>query len=90
MLGIWGLPHQIIEAVAFQHTPGLVAQSEFDLLAVLATAETLALADMPNAFGLSESVEGAIDERYLCSLQAPYDWREAQRRATNALRELSV
>lgn len=90
LLGIWGLPYQIIEAVAFQHTPQQVVQSEYDVLAVLATAETLAFADRPNAFGVSESVEGVIDERYLQSVQAPYDWPEAQRRASSALRELSV
>jgi HD-like signal output (HDOD) protein len=90
LLGIWGLPYQIIEAVAFQHAPAQVGQSELDLLAVLAIAETLALADAPNAFGVSEAVEGAIDECYLRALHAPYDWSEAQRRATNALRELSL
>lgn len=90
LLGIWGLPYQIIEAVAFQHAPAQVAQSEFDLLAVLATAKALALADSPNAFGVGEAVEGCVDESYLRSLQAPYGWAEARRRATNALRELSL
>jgi HD-like signal output (HDOD) protein/ActR/RegA family two-component response regulator len=90
LLGLWGLPHQIIEAVAFQHAPQLVAQSEYDLLAILATAKTLALDGMPNAFGVNERVEGTIDESYLQSLHAPFDWREAQRRAVNALGESSI
>jgi HD-like signal output (HDOD) protein len=88
LLGIWGLPFTIIEAVAFQHTPQHIAQDHFDLLAVLATAETLALADTPNAFGVADSGETRIDADYLRRLNAPFDWDEAMRRAETATGEL--
>lgn len=81
LLGIWGLPHPLIEAVAFQHNPKLVPQTEFDLLAALATARTLAYADTPNAFGVIETIDTGIDEEYLQSLHAPFNWAEAQQRA---------
>jgi HD-like signal output (HDOD) protein len=90
LLGIWGLPRPVIEAVAFQHTYRNVQQSEFDLLAALVTAETLALADTTNAFGVRERSEGRVGEDYLKSLNAPFDWAEAQRRAASALGEVST
>jgi HD-like signal output (HDOD) protein len=90
LLGIWGLPYSVIEAVAFQHTPAQVRQTEFDLLAALATAETLALADTPDAFGVKSSNHAAVDGEYLRAVNAPFDWAEAQRRAAKACGELAI
>lgn len=83
LLGIWGLPYPIIEAVAFQHTPQLVRQTEFDLLAALVVAETVVLAGTTNAFGVCEGVEIPIDDEYLRSVNSPFDWNEVQRRAAS-------
>jgi HD-like signal output (HDOD) protein len=80
LLGIWGLPHPIIEAIAFQHTRQRVPQTHFDLLATLVTAQALASADTPNAFGMIEAPDQDIEE-YLRPLHPPFDWAEAQRRA---------
>jgi HD-like signal output (HDOD) protein len=88
LLGLWGLPHSVIEAVAFQHCPEKIPQTEFDVLAALVTAEKLGLADKPNAFGLIRRANPAIGPEYLRSLHAPFDWSEAEQRAANALREL--
>jgi HD-like signal output (HDOD) protein/ActR/RegA family two-component response regulator len=41
LLGLWGLPYAVIEAVANHHTPRRVAQKDFDLLAALAVAQAL-------------------------------------------------
>ena len=41
LLGIWGLPFSIVEAVAFHHEPGLGTVSDPELLAVLHVAEVL-------------------------------------------------
>lgn len=88
LLGIWGLPHSVIEAVAFQHTPQRIYQTQFDLLAALVTAEALTLADHSNAFGVTEKSEAVINDEYLRRLSAPFDWAEAQRRAQQAIGEL--
>jgi len=41
LLGLWGLPYPVIEAVAHHHQPDRVPQQEFDLLAVIHTAQLL-------------------------------------------------
>jgi HD-like signal output (HDOD) protein len=85
LLGIWGLPHSIIEAVAFQNTPRRIAQTQFDVLAALATAEALAGGDGSCSH---RDPESRVDEAYLRDLDAPFDWAEAQLRAQRAVGEL--
>ena len=84
LLGIWGLPHPIIEAIAFQNTPRRVPQTQFDLLAALVTAKVLVSADTPGPFGVIETAVEEIDDTYLGPLNAPFDWAEAQRRAADS------
>lgn len=85
LLGIWGLPYPVIEAVAFQHSPQRVAQARFDVLAALVTARSLQATNEPLVSGVAENCEAVVDARYLQALQAPFDWAEAQERvrATN-------
>jgi HD-like signal output (HDOD) protein len=85
LLGIWGLPHAIIEAVAFQNDPGQIHQTGFDVLAALVTAEKLTPADKSYAPHSCASGASDIDEAYLRKLNAPFDWAEAQARAQRAL-----
>lgn len=42
LLGLWGLPYPIVEAVANHHCPKRVPQGEFDMLAAVHVADTLA------------------------------------------------
>lgn len=86
LLGLWGLPHPVVEAVAFQHAPQAVAHSEFDVLAALAIAESLTGADTPDNAVAAAPSESAADA-YLRSLHAPFTWSEAQERASEALGE---
>jgi HD-like signal output (HDOD) protein len=90
LLGIWGLPHTIIEAVAFQNDPRKTNQTQFDVLAALATAERLTAADSSNAGATFVSSASDVDEAYLRDLQAPFDWVEAQARAQRAVGELQA
>jgi HD-like signal output (HDOD) protein/ActR/RegA family two-component response regulator len=85
LLGVWGLPYPVIEAVAFQHCPQRVRQKRFDVLAALVVAQTLQAGGEPLVRGAVESCEVAVDARYLQALHAPFDWAEAQQRvcATN-------
>ncbi|HEY3785782.1 MAG TPA: response regulator [Steroidobacteraceae bacterium] len=91
LLGIWGLPYPVIEAVAHHHQPQRVTQSDFDVLAALAIAHSLAQVDDSSAFDLALPPDPKVDERYLASLKAPYSWNEAERRvaATVELEEVS-
>jgi HD-like signal output (HDOD) protein len=42
LLGLWGLPHAIIEAVAYHKQPQLVAHSAFELVDIIYVADHLA------------------------------------------------
>lgn len=42
LLGLWGLPYPIVEAVAHHHAPGRVNQRRFDVLAAVHIANALA------------------------------------------------
>jgi putative nucleotidyltransferase with HDIG domain len=80
LLGLWGLPYPVIEAVAHHHTPESVAQSEFDPLAAVAIAHALLPEDDTSAFDASLPPDFDVDARFLGSVSAPFDWQEAERR----------
>lgn len=63
LLGLWGLPMPIVEAVAYHHTPAEVPQHEWGPLGVVHVAVSLALGDSPDLeylerMGVTESLEG--------------------------------
>jgi HD-like signal output (HDOD) protein len=80
LLGLWGLPYSIVEAVALHHTPATVTPHGYDLLGALAVAHTLL--DPSNAHALvgAGAANPAIDAAFFSSLSAPFDWEEAKRR----------
>ena len=77
LLGIWGLPFPVIEAVAYHHTPESISQSEMDPLGALALAHALLPVDDTEAFNAPLVPDPKVDARFLASLNAPYDWTEA-------------
>ncbi len=80
LLGLWGLPYSIVEAVALHHAPTGVTPHGYDLLGALAVSH--ALLDTSGAHALigSGNADLGVDARYLTSLNAPFDWDEARRR----------
>jgi HD-like signal output (HDOD) protein len=80
LLGIWGLPYPVIEAVAHHHSPQNVPQAEFDALAALAVAHALVPEDDTVAFNAPLTPDPKVDAAFLAALQAPFDWLEAQQR----------
>jgi len=80
LLGIWGLPYPVIEAVAHHHTPENIPQSELDPLGALAIAHALLPADDTDAFNVPLTADPKVDARFLASLNAPFDWTEAEQR----------
>jgi HD-like signal output (HDOD) protein len=85
LLGIWGLPYGIVEAVAHHHAPERVTQTEFDVLAALSVASALTDPDQLDPFQRQPPPERRVEAQYLKAVAAPFDWSEAQRRATENL-----
>jgi HD-like signal output (HDOD) protein len=79
LLGIWGLPYPVIEAVAHHHHPKRVAQTDFDVLAALAIAEALVTKKDADATGRVLPTDSCVDENYLTSVKAPFNLEEAER-----------
>jgi putative nucleotidyltransferase with HDIG domain len=67
LLGLWGLPYPIVEAVAHHHEPRRVRQSGFDTLAAIHVADHLAWQLSPQGSAVGAAVE-PLDLPYLESL----------------------
>lgn len=89
LLGLWGLPYPVIEAVAHHHLPQRVPSSDFDVLAALAVAHSLTPGDS-SAFNADLPPDSHVDESYFLSVHAPIDWTEAQRRVAATLQPLEA
>ncbi|MBM0104936.1 HDOD domain-containing protein [Steroidobacter sp. S1-65] len=79
LLGLWGLPHGVVDAVAFQYMPDHVEHTHFDALAAIAMAHTIVA-----QAGRPAGADVESNNKLLQSLHAPFDWSEAQRRADEA------
>jgi HD-like signal output (HDOD) protein len=74
LLGLWGLPYPIVEAVAHHHAPRRVKQCAFDTLAAVFVADHLAWQLAPaRSAQLGAAVE-RLDETYLKSLGVDSEW----------------
>ncbi len=80
LLGLWGLPYSIVEAVALHHAPTSITSHGYDLLGALAVSHALLDASGAHGFIAPGCADPGVDTRYLASLNAPFDWDEAQRR----------
>jgi HD-like signal output (HDOD) protein len=82
LLGLWGLPHAVVEAVAFHHEPDRVAHTHFDVLAAIVIARHVTAEE--SLAGVAPRADAAANDKYLQALHVPYDWHEAQQRASKA------
>ena len=80
LLGLWGLPYSIVEAVALHHAPASVSPQGYDLLGALAVSHALLESQAAHGLTVPGNADPGVDARYLASLNAPFDWEEAQRR----------
>jgi putative nucleotidyltransferase with HDIG domain len=85
LLGIWGFPSTIVEAVANHHSPGSVAQTGFDALAALSIAHALTELNEGAAFGEAGVRHSEITADYLETVHAPFTWDEAKAKADACL-----
>jgi len=90
LLGIWGLPYAVVEAVAHHHQPTRVSHADFDVLAALVIAHSLAPTDDACAFREGVPPDPKIDASYLLSVKAPFDWDEATRRVAERMQSEEV
>jgi len=85
LLGRWGLPYPVIEAVAYHHTPWQVSQSRFDLLSAVHVANAL-VGELQHA-AEPDVVVQPMDEEYLDTLgvldQLP-EWRKCAQAEADA------
>lgn len=80
LLGLWGLPPEVVEAVAYHHAPEATRQTQFGALGALTVAQSLCHAGDAEIFH-GRTVPGTgVDAGYLRSINAPFDWAEATRR----------
>jgi HD-like signal output (HDOD) protein len=85
LLGIWGLPYSVVEAIAHHHAPQRVTQAGFDVLAALAVASALAPVGDEDACAAAVPPDVKVGAAYLESVGAPFSWDEAERRAAESL-----
>jgi HD-like signal output (HDOD) protein len=80
LLGLWGLPYSVVEAVAFHHTPTAVTPHGHDLLGALAVSHALLESTGAAALVPSGIADPKVDASYFATLNAPFDWDQAQHR----------
>ena len=89
LLGFWGLPFPVIEAVAHHHHPRRLPQASFDALATVHVANVLAHEVAGEAEPSPGVVEAEVDMDYLNALGYANDmtaWRSAAATVVNSLR----
>ena len=88
LLGLWGLPYPIVEAVARHHTPEGVRIGKFDVLPALAVGMALSGTDDSDVFLTTTPRSNDVGESYLDRLDAPLTWSQAEERAVECLRRI--
>jgi HD-like signal output (HDOD) protein len=86
LLGLWGLPYTVIEAVARHHEPARVKQTEFDVLAAVVVGQALSGTPDSQVWDRPGLPDEALDAQYLAAIGAPFDWTEAERRVLENVR----
>jgi HD-like signal output (HDOD) protein len=85
LLGLWGLPYPVVEAVAMHHTPTRIQSHAYDLVSAVSVAHVLLGDHHAHAFPHYPTDSEGTDEHYLAGLNAPFSWDEAQRRVEQSL-----
>ena len=88
LLGIWGLPYPMVEAVANHHEPCRVHQTVFDLVAAVHVADALACEQANPVISGSERQSIDLDPCYLDKLginDKIGPWRETAKECAGAL-----
>ena len=68
LLGLWGLPQQTVEALAFHHTPERLSRTAFDVLSAVYVADVLIDEEMVAQNLGGAELSGPLDDEYLATL----------------------
>jgi HD-like signal output (HDOD) protein len=85
LLGLWGLPYEVVEAVAHHEVPTRVAYSSFDVLGTVVVAPALLLTINPRDVPAFEAQTPMLDDDYLREVGFPHSWDSLVERATTLL-----
>jgi HD-like signal output (HDOD) protein len=89
LLGLWGMPNTLVEAIAHHHTPEGATAVRFDTLSALAVALALAGTDDSDAFASPPRRNEVVGEAFYERLEgAPFDWVDAEKVAIACLADL--
>jgi HD-like signal output (HDOD) protein/ActR/RegA family two-component response regulator len=81
LLGLWGLPYEIVDAVAHHETPTRLTNGGFDVLSAVGIAHALLLQVRPGDVLMYGSDEFPIGDEYLRSIGYPHSWESLLARA---------
>jgi HD-like signal output (HDOD) protein len=84
LLGLWGLPYEVVESVAHHETPTGFGQSGFDVLSAVAVAHALVAQVKPSDIAVYERNESMLGTDFLRSLGHHRSW-ESLLEGTKAL-----
>jgi putative nucleotidyltransferase with HDIG domain len=85
LLGLWGLPYPVIEAVAHHHEPERGRSGRFEVLSALVVALAFSGTDDGDAFRVAPPRAETVGPAYLQGIGAPFTWSEAEARAVACL-----
>ncbi len=85
LLGLWGLPYEIVEPVALHEIPTAVSQTSFDVLSAVAIAHALLLTIRPQDVPHYEATTPAVGDEYLRAIGLPHSWDSLVLRAEKLL-----
>ena len=78
LLGLWGFPNAVVEAVAHHHAPLRVKQAQFDVLSALCVAHALSDPSEAEAFEGLTVRHTEVSEDFLRTVHAPFSWEKGQ------------
>jgi HD-like signal output (HDOD) protein len=90
LLSLWGLPCQVVEAVAHHHQPGRVPQDSLDAVGIVHIANFLAHEHPMHPTSAKGSAYQPLDEAYVESLDVKEQiaaWNEMAEAAANEIRD---
>jgi len=85
LLGLWGLPYEVVEAVANHEALTLTAHGSFDVQSAVAIAQALLLKINPRDMPAFEAKAPMLDDEYLRAINFPHSWEALVERATALL-----
>jgi hypothetical protein len=80
LLGVWGFPASIVEAVAYHHRPLTVGQPVFDALSAVCIAHALVEPAESSVFPGLTANHSEVPPEYVGVVHAPFTWDEARER----------